>query len=120
MLHECGIELSCNTIQYGELVDVDTPSGTACGCKVHFFNKKGVLVGREYKFLKYDKIRRHPKGLCWEQRWVVFGKDDANKKLWRQHVYEIACRLITRLMRWTQGQTLFEGRKKKFRKVSVA
>lgn len=44
-------------ISYGITVDVLSPNGHPwTSGKVHFFNKKGVLVGNVYEFLPYERI----------------------------------------------------------------
>lgn len=104
-LQDHGEKLNFKNIFYGEMVDVVIHGGISCSCTVHMFNRKGVLVGREYEFVKYDTLRRHPKGLCWEQKWVEWGsRGKPNKKLWRQLAYETVCRIVTVLMRWTETQ----------------
>lgn len=51
-------QLTYEKIKYGMLVEVLDPNGSYhAGCKVYFFNKKGVLVGNYYKFLTYEKLR---------------------------------------------------------------
>lgn len=50
---------SYKDMKYGMLVEVLAKEGGSyhAGCKVHFFNKKGVLVGNYYEFLPYERIR---------------------------------------------------------------
>ena len=92
-----GKELNFKNISYGQLVDYLMYSGgIACSCKVHFFNHKGVLVGRYYEFVPYNKIRQHPLGRVWEGEWSVKGQYIC------QWFYEVICRVVTVLMRWTQ------------------
>lgn len=45
-------------ITYGMLVEVINESGFHAGCKVHFFNKKGALIGNYYEFMPYYMLRR--------------------------------------------------------------
>lgn len=47
-------------MKYGMLVVVLKNGGYHSGCKVHFFNDKGVLIGNFYEFVPYDKIRLRP------------------------------------------------------------
>lgn len=52
--------ITYKNVKYGMLVEVIDPlggGGVHAGCKVHFFNKKGVLIGSYYKFVSYDKLR---------------------------------------------------------------
>lgn len=45
-------------IRYGMFVEVLHENDSYhSGCKVHFFNKKGVLVGNYYEFLPYERLR---------------------------------------------------------------
>lgn len=106
---ECGRMLTFHTVNYGQLVDVYKHGGIACGCKIHMFHPKGVFVGREFVFVPYHKIREHPKGLCWEQKFIKWGYGKkSDKRTWRQFVFESACRSVTVLMRWTQTQFFFD------------
>ena len=99
-----GEVLTPENIYYMEMVDVKTLSGTACGCNVHFFNHKGVLVGRSYEFVPYSQIRRHPAGLLWELNWVKRTPDvkGYKKKTVRQWWFECVCKVITKLMRYAE------------------
>jgi hypothetical protein len=55
-------EVNYKNVRYGMLVEVLNDSGYHAGCKVHFYNKKGVLVGNYYEFLPYERLRmRIPK-----------------------------------------------------------
>ena len=46
-------------ITYGMMVEViHEAGGYHSGCKVHFFNRKGVLVGNFYEFMPYDRLRK--------------------------------------------------------------
>ena len=94
------MNISKNNIYYGQLVNVKEPGGIACGCKVHFFNKKGVLVGRSYEWLPYSKIMMHDKGVVWT--WVNWGKKKCKMDL-KQFFYEILCKIITKLIKYTQS-----------------
>jgi hypothetical protein len=51
-------------VKYGMLVEILDPNGSYhAGCKVYFFNRKGVLVGNIYKFLAYENLRLR-EGTC--------------------------------------------------------
>jgi hypothetical protein len=55
-------EVNYKNVRYGMLVEVLNDSGYHAGCKVHFYNKKGVLVGNYYNFLPYERLKmRTPK-----------------------------------------------------------
>jgi hypothetical protein len=51
--------LTYSNVKYGMLVEVlhEKGGGYHAGCKVHFFNKKGVLVGNYYQFIPYNRLR---------------------------------------------------------------
>lgn len=51
--------LTYERVEYGMLVEVLAKDGGSyhSGCKVYFFNKKGVLVGNYYEFLPYSRLR---------------------------------------------------------------
>lgn len=53
------MKLTYENVKYGMLVEVLDKDGGGyhSGCKVHFFNKKGVLVGNYYEFLPYERLR---------------------------------------------------------------
>ena len=52
-------DVTYENVKYGMLVEVlnENSSGYHAGCKVHFFNRKGVLVGNLYEFLPYSRLR---------------------------------------------------------------
>ena len=95
-------------IKYGQLVELasltgqkrnhrDFSQGYHAGVKVHFFNKRGVLVGNVYEFVPYEYIRFRPKKYQWER--VYMDEPFERLKSW---VFEAKCRLITILIRNTQ------------------
>ena len=49
-------EVNYKNVRYGMLVEVND-DGFHTGCKVHFYNKKGVLIGNLYQFVPYKKLR---------------------------------------------------------------
>jgi hypothetical protein len=52
------MQLTYENVKYGMLVEVlHQNGGYHSGCKVYFFNKKGVLVGNYYKFMPYNELR---------------------------------------------------------------
>ena len=90
-------------IHYGQLVDVQhffdgRSNGVACSCKVHFFNKKGVLVGRDYEFIPYEYLSQHTKGLVWSRKYLNRPFERIRNKM-----YELTCRLVSKLIRITQN-----------------
>ncbi len=92
-------------VKYGQIVlhqhfFCNKPNGIYCSAKVHFFKRKGVLVGHDYLFVPYDHIAQHERGYdVWERLYL-------NKRFetLRQWVYEKTCRLTSALLRWTQKQ----------------
>lgn len=50
-------EVNYKNVRYGMLVEVLNDGGYHDGCKVHFYNKKGVLIGGLYQFVPYEKLR---------------------------------------------------------------
>ena len=50
-------EVNYKNVRYGMLVEVLNDNGYNAGCKVHFYNKKGVLIGNFYQFVPYEKLR---------------------------------------------------------------
>ena len=50
-------EVNYKNVRYGMLVEVLNDNGYHAGCKVHFYNKKGVLIGNLYQFVPYEKLR---------------------------------------------------------------
>ena len=90
-------KLNFKNVKYGQLVEVIQDSGYHAGMKIHFFNSKGVLLGNIYKFVSYDKIRIRDDGYVWERQFYKYRFEKV-----RQFIYEINCRIITILIRWTQ------------------
>ena len=90
-------KLNFKNVKYGQLVEVIQDSGYNAGMKIHFFNLKGVLLGNVYEFVPYNKIRIRPDGCVWEGKYYM----KRFEKI-RQFVYEVNCRIITVLIRWTQ------------------
>lgn len=95
-------ELSVDNIQYGMLVEVHHETGGYhTGCKVHFFNKKGVLVGNYYEFVPYKRLRRRPpyKGKPNDYQRFFFQKPFESVK---NLLFIQVLKVVTKLMRWTQ------------------
>jgi hypothetical protein len=90
--------ITSKTIKYGQLLDWQKEKGViATSVKAHFFNEKGVLVGRDYKFVPYDELTAHNGKTMWEMSRLCkpFGK-------LRQWFYETKCKVTTVLIRATQ------------------
>lgn len=105
--------LTYATVKYGMLVEVlDNCGSYHAGCKVYFFNKKGVLVGNYYKFLPYNhfrlrtatyvqaaKDRQYPRyfmGKNYLKEGVPFSE---KAKMW---LFVRLCNLVTYLIKFTQ------------------
>jgi hypothetical protein len=64
-------KITYENIKYGMLVEyLHDYGGYHAGVKVHFFNKKGVLIGNYYEFVPYEKLRLR----------LPYGKDPRNPK----------------------------------------
>ena len=51
-------EVTYENIRYGMMVEYHHQTGGYyAGVKVHFYNKKGVLIGNVYEFVAYDKLK---------------------------------------------------------------
>jgi hypothetical protein len=90
--------ITSKTIKYGQLLDWQKEKGViATSVKAHFFNSKGVLIGRDYKLVPYSELTAHNNTTMWNKRLVrkPFGK-------LRQWLYETNCKLVTVLIRATQ------------------
>lgn len=85
-------------VKYGQLVELLlNDGGYHAGVKIHFFNKKGVLVGNVYEFVPYDRIRFRTDNPAWVRRY--YGKRFESI---RQVLYEMLCQMTTLLIRATQ------------------
>lgn len=96
-------EVTHKNIKYGMMVEVLHENGQNyhAGCKVHFFNKKGVLVGNYYEFLPYSRLRlRAPyKGKSRNyQRFFLNQRFETIKKT----LFVFVLKIVTRLLRFTQ------------------
>ena len=90
--------ITSKTIKYGQLLDWKKGKGvTVLSVKAHFFNRKGVLIGRDYKFVPYDELSAHNGKVMWQRRYL-------RKRLGkiRQWIYETKCRLTTIMIKATQ------------------
>lgn len=109
-------ELNEKNIRYGQLVEVanltgdkSSPysfsSGYHSGMKVHFFNKKGVLLGNIYEFVSYDRIRMRTDG-CIYERHFMYNRDSSYRNRIAEWIlmgiHKKMCYVITILIRKTQ------------------
>lgn len=95
-------EVTHKNIKYGMLVEVLHDDGSYhAGCKVHFFNKKGVLVGNYYKFLPYERLRLRE--TMWN-RWRQYPRYFYPKRFEgiRMFFFKILLRMTGCLLRITQ------------------
>ena len=98
--------LTYEKVKYGMLVEVLNDGGYHSGCKVYFFNKKGVLVGNYYEFLPYERLRLRKDGHTPYPRYFM-GKNYMKKnipsteraKMW---LFIGLCNMITKLIKFTQ------------------
>ena len=94
-------------VKYGMLVEVlNKDGGYHAGCKVHFFNSKGVLVGNYYKFLPYKELRiRDGKDRQYPRYFM--GKNYLKKQIpieerFKTWLFIGLCNVITKLIKFTQ------------------
>ncbi len=110
------MEINYKNVRYGELVEVASlnekrernfgnGSGYHSGMKIHFFNKKGVLVGNIYEFLPYSSIRFRKDSPVFE-RHFMHKKDGSYQnetiEFIKMSIYKFYCKIITVLIRKTQ------------------
>lgn len=99
------MQLTYENVKYGMLVEVLDPHGVGggvhCGCKVHFFNKKGVLIGNYYKFMPYDKLRlrENTKGI--NRQYQRFFHETPFETL-KAMLFKVVLLLTGKLIRFTQ------------------
>lgn len=87
-------------IRYGMLVEVlnKNDNGYHVGCKVHFYNKKGVLVGNIYEFLPYERLRMRTPDARQYQRFF-YGKP---LEALRSMLFRVPLKMTDLLIRATQ------------------
>jgi hypothetical protein len=95
-------------IKYGMMVEVlnYNDSSYHSGCKVHFFNRKGVLIGNYYEFFPYERLRlikseygqypRYFMGKNYLKKGIPLGE---KIKSW---LFIRLCNVITYLLKYTQ------------------
>ena len=96
-------KLTYGNVKYGMLVEVlHEKGGYHAGCKVHFFNKKGVLIGNYYEFMPYEKLRiREPYKNGRSRNYQRFFYNQRFEKVKRAFFIPIL-KLTSLLIRWTQ------------------
>lgn len=94
-------EVNYKNIRYGMMVEVLDKNGGGyhAGCKVHFFNKKGVLVGNYYEFLPYSRLRMRTSKNRRYQRFFYGKKFEVVKSL----LFRIPLRVTDIFIRITQS-----------------
>jgi hypothetical protein len=108
-LVEENLKVTFENIKYGMMVEVLDYGGGGyhSGCKVHFFNKKGVLIGNYYEFMPYERLRRRADGINYPRYFI--GKNYLRRgyrpvseriKTW---AFVRLCNFITALIKFTQG-----------------
>jgi hypothetical protein len=97
------MQLTYENVRYGMLVEVLSKDGGSyhSGCKVHFFNKKGVLVGNYYEFLPFERlrVREDINGQTRQYPRYFYGKSGERLKTF---LFGLALSLTGRLIRITQ------------------
>ena len=95
-------ELTFENVRYGTLVVVLDKDGGGyhSGCKVHFYNRKGVLVGNYYEFLPYERLRLRRGDMIQYPRY--FYKKGYEKI--KQFFFEIPLRVVDRMIRFTESK----------------
>lgn len=95
-------ELTYNNVRYGMLVIVLNDSGYHSGCKVHFFNKKGVLIGNMYEFLPYERLRvRLPDEYHKDRNYPLYFMGEMHDKI-KRYLFIKYCNLITRMIGFSE------------------
>jgi hypothetical protein len=100
-------KVTFENIRYGMMVEVldYNSSGYHSGCKVHFFNKKGVLVGNYYEFMPYERLRLRKEGVIYPRFFMSFKRFRRKTplgervKMW---LFVRLLNLITVLIKYTQ------------------
>lgn len=90
-------------VKYGMLVEILHSEGSYHGgCKVYFFNHKGVLVGNYYKFLPYEKLRlRLPYENGKDRTYPRYFMNENSEQI-KTWLFIRVCNLITWLIKFTQ------------------
>lgn len=98
--------LTYEKVRYGMLVEVLNDGGYHSGCKVHFFNKKGVLIGNYYQFMPYKKLRLIKSEEYWYPRYFMGnnylkGRPSRSERL-KTWAFIRLCNIVTALIKFTQ------------------
>ena len=73
--------------------------------KIHFFNKKGVLVGNIYEFLPYSSIRFRSDSPVFERHFMYKKNGEYQYKtieFIKMSIHKLYCKIVTLLIRKTQ------------------
>jgi len=91
-------EVNYKNVRYGMLVEVLNDNGYHAGMTVHFYNKKGVLIGNIYRFVPYENLRmREPEN----RKYRLFFRGMRLAKV-RRFLFKILLRITDGLIRCTQ------------------
>lgn len=93
-----------DNVKYGMLLEYLNKEGYGyhVGVKVHFFNKRGVLVGNFYEFVPYERLRlREDSARYGNRQYPHFFIGQPLSKL-KQFVFVTVLKLITFLIKKTQ------------------
>lgn len=91
------MKVNYENIRYGMLVKVLNDSGYHSGCKVHFYNQKGALIGNYYQFFPYEKLEMRESGVEYQR---FFYKKQFEKI--KNKLFIIPLRVVDFLIRLTQ------------------
>lgn len=115
--HQVPLNLKVNfeNIKYGMLVEYLNrhDGGYHSGMKVHFFNKKGVLLGNIYEFIPYDRLRLRTKTSTYYPRYFMAPCYPTKWQKIKETVFSFCFKkvllLTTFLIKWTQKHMSFKG-----------
>ncbi len=97
-------EVTHENISYGMMVDVlDKVTGVVQrGGTVHFFNRKGVLVGHGYEWLPYERLRhRMPDQYNKDRRYHRFFYGQKFERI-RNRLFRVPLWLTSALLRYCE------------------
>ncbi len=95
-------EINYKNIKYGMLVEYIQESGFHVGVKVHFFNKKGVLIGNYYKFVKYEKLRKRFPNRESDRQYPRYFMKKRFENI-KQFFFKIFLNMITKSIKFSQN-----------------
>jgi hypothetical protein len=91
-------QVTYENIKYGISVEYhNNNGGYHVGVKVHFFNKKGVLLGNVYEFVPYEKLKFKQNGSTYNR----FFYRKRFEKI-KSTLFKIPLNMITYLIKFTQ------------------